>query len=97
MDESSIRISPMSVLELEYLYEIKRITASGDAVMDELKKEYGLKECDADYSIVSKEARKLHWTRDPFDRIITAQASIFNAPLITCDSKILKHYSQAVW
>jgi len=33
--------------------------------------------------------------RDPFDRLISAQASVANATLVTADAGIRKHYSRA--
>ncbi len=40
---------------------------------------------------------KINWTRDVFDRIIVAQASIGDHKLLTRDRNILKHYKHAVW
>ncbi|MCF7950382.1 MAG: hypothetical protein K9L57_01970 [Spirochaetaceae bacterium] len=37
------------------------------------------------------------WTRDPFDRLITAQADIQAASLLTKDGTIRTHYPKAVW
>jgi PIN domain nuclease of toxin-antitoxin system len=37
------------------------------------------------------------WVRDPFDRLIVAQASANDAPLITKDEKIRRHYKRAIW
>jgi len=37
------------------------------------------------------------WTRDPFDRLIVANAKARNAWLITKDSRIASHYPGAVW
>ncbi len=42
-------------------------------------------------------SRNFSWTRDPFDRIITAQASLNEALLITKDGSIRKNYARAVW
>ena len=42
-------------------------------------------------------ARDFGWTRDPFDRIITAQADLEKATLITKDATIRAHYSRAMW
>jgi PIN domain nuclease of toxin-antitoxin system len=44
--------------------------------------EYGLKE---------------KWVRDPFDRLIVANAKAAGAPLVTRDERIHKHYSSALW
>jgi PIN domain nuclease of toxin-antitoxin system len=37
------------------------------------------------------------WTRDPFDRLITAQAASYNQVLLTKDETIRKHYANAIW
>lgn len=37
------------------------------------------------------------WTRDPFDRTITAQAARVGAFLLTRDETIRRHYAAAVW
>ena len=46
---------------------------------------------------IDREASQLSWTRDPFDRIITAQSAIDRSTLITKDKIIQKHYEYAVW
>lgn len=42
-------------------------------------------------------AHRESWTRDPFDRIITAQAAVSGAVLLTRDERIRANYRQAVW
>jgi PIN domain nuclease of toxin-antitoxin system len=37
------------------------------------------------------------WTRDPFDRLITAQAAVGSDVLITKDATITANYPRAVW
>jgi PIN domain nuclease of toxin-antitoxin system len=37
------------------------------------------------------------WTRDPFDRIIVAQARLRGAPLLTKDRTIQTHHAEAFW
>jgi len=66
--------------------------------LDALGSAIGLTICKAGFPAVVREAEKQNWTRDPsFDRLIVAQGSLLNAPLITKDSKIHKHYSKAMW
>jgi len=44
------------------------------------------------------EALPLDWSRDPFDRIIVAQAiANHDAVLLTADAHIRSHYRRAVW
>ena len=37
------------------------------------------------------------WTRDPFDRLIVAQAQAEGASLVTADKLIRKHFARSVW
>ena len=39
----------------------------------------------------------MKWTRDPFDRLITAQAALDDSPLLTKDDTIHTYYPEAVW
>ena len=92
-----IRISPMVRLELRYLYEIGRVSAPPAPVLDELASALGLVICETAFSAVVLEAEGHSWTRDPFDRLIVAQASLHGAPLVTKDMVIHEHYPEAVW
>jgi len=53
--------------------------------------------CDKSFIDVVRIASQLSWTRDPFDRIITAQSAIDRNNLITKDNIIREHYEYAVW
>ena len=57
----------------------------------------GLTPDDTPYIVVARAARALSWTRDPFDRLITAAASVSNHPLLTPDQTIRDHYAAAFW
>jgi PIN domain nuclease of toxin-antitoxin system len=37
------------------------------------------------------------WTRDPFDRLIVANAKAAAAPLVTKDEMVRGNYSRALW
>ena len=97
MDKEELLISPMVELELEYLFEIERISVKAEIIVDYLKNNIGLKICETSFPWIIKNSISLKWTRDPFDRIITAQAALSNAILITKDKQIRKHYPRAVW
>lgn len=94
---ADIRISPMVRLELQYLYEIQRVDRPPLPVLDALEAALGLTVCQAAFPAVVREAEAQAWTRDPFDRLIVAQAALLDAPLITKDATIHAHYSKAVW
>ena len=84
-------------LELQYLYEIGRVTRPATLVLDALQAALGLRICDAPFPAVARAAESETWTRDPFDRMIVAQASLREAPLLTRDRVLHQHYDRAVW
>lgn len=92
-----IRISPMVRLELQFLYELGRVAEPPIAVLDELSATLGLSVCPAAFAAVVREAEGHRWTRDPFDRLIVAQAALHQAPLVTKDETLHARYSAAVW
>jgi len=97
LEESELYISPMVELELTYLFEIGRITTSGIDIVRHLDAHMGIQISRVDFYRVVEEAQGYSWTRDPFDRLIVANASIFNAPIITKDEKMRQQYSLAMW
>jgi PIN domain nuclease of toxin-antitoxin system len=90
-------ISPIVRLELQLLYEIQQIRHSPRQILQHLDEAVGLALCEKPFASVIEVAESLVWTRDPFDRIIVAQASLNSDPLITKDSRIHEHYRKAVW
>lgn len=97
MDQSDLLISPIVHLELEYLYEIKKINQPATIVIDELAKNLGLCTCDSPFLQVIKIAKQINWTRDPFDRLIVASAQSKEALLLTKDATIRRHYHHTIW
>jgi len=97
LNSEDLFISPMVSLEMEYLFEIKRTTEPSKTVVRFLQKQINLQICQSEFSSVIDLARKQKWTRDPFDRIIVAQAALERNTLITKDSYILSNYRHAYW
>jgi PIN domain nuclease of toxin-antitoxin system len=52
---------------------------------------------DTPFADVVFEANAQSWTKDPFDRIIVAEAAVHAAPLVTKDPNIHDHYAHALW
>ena len=96
-DESLLTISPMVLLELDYLHELGRVTLAAAPVYDYLHERMDLRICDKSFVEVIRHASRQTWTRDPFDRIIAAHAAIGENGLITKDQTIRDHYAHAVW
>jgi PIN domain nuclease of toxin-antitoxin system len=90
-------VSPMVLLELEYLYEIGRAKAPSAEVLASLQRTLGLRISDTPFETVAARAATENWTRDPFDRIIVAQAALDGAPLLSRDRQIAEHYAHILW
>ena len=97
INRERVGISPVVLLELQYLREIGRITAAPQTMIADLKQRLGLAVEDRSLESVAERALGLTWTRDAFDRLIVAQAAFDNAELVTSDRLIRNHYPQAVW
>jgi PIN domain nuclease of toxin-antitoxin system len=97
IESEDLLVSPMVGLELQFLFERGRSQQPAAEVLGALAIEIGVKVCDLSFPLVAARARDLAWTRDPFDRMIVAQAIIRGAPLLTRDRQIREHYADAVW
>jgi len=90
-------VSPMVVLELQYLFEIGRTTEPAETVVSYLQGRIGLQVCDKPFAKVILSALGNDWTRDPFDRIIVAQAALDDSRLLSKDAVIRARYPRAFW
>lgn len=97
IEGNDLYISPMVGLELQYLFETRRISRPAQEVVDTLIRDLGLIICDLPFEQIVRAAWRESWTRDPFDRILVSQARLRGAPLLTQDSTIRKRYEDAVW
>jgi PIN domain nuclease of toxin-antitoxin system len=97
IEEHDLLASPAAILELELLHEIGRLKPTASRVVSALSQDLGLRICDLPFRIVVDHALKEGWVRDPFDRMIVANARASDAPLITKDERIHQHYTRAVW
>lgn len=95
--KNELFISPIVQLELQYLIEVKRIKGNSLSIIEYLQKNIGLKICQQNFSNVISKSIENTWTRDPFDRIIVAQAALARKKLISKDKMIRKHYKLAEW
>lgn len=91
------RVSPLVELELAYMHEIGRARDPAPAMLIALRKSIGLEVDDTSFAEVAQTAVTLTWTRDPFDRMIAAQAIVADAPLVTADRTILANLQLATW
>jgi PIN domain nuclease of toxin-antitoxin system len=97
IEANDLVASPAAVLELEFLHEIGRLKPAASKVVSALAQDVGLRICELPFRVVVEHALKENWGRDPFDRLIVANAKARNAPLVTKDERIRRHYPNAVW
>lgn len=91
-------VSGAVLVELAILYEGGgRRNELPHELIEALGERYGLVLSPSPFNRVAAEAGSLGWTRDPFDRLIVADAIASGAKLVTADSVILDHFADAVW
>lgn len=98
IEASDLLLSPMVLLELQYLFDRKRIGLEPMPLYSYLHVTFGVSLCPYPFAAIAFESLQCAWTNDPFDRLIVAHAKANNtAGLITADTVIRKHYRGAVW
>ena len=95
---SKLLISPMVQLELQYLFEVGKSNLPSSDILLKVRHDLAVTVCDLPFSLVADAAFDENWTREPFDRLIVAQAKANGfAALITADTRIREHYPGALW
>ncbi len=97
INKHDLFISPVVKLELQYLLEIKRISIKPAEILSDLATRIGLKICKKNFEEVINQAISISWTRDPFDRLIVANAALNDQILLSKDKSILQNYGFTVW
>lgn len=97
LEEEELAISPISVLELSYLHQIGRTTVSADEMVTELARALGLSVANAPFAQICATATNLTWTRDLFDRLLSAHSIVSGLTLVTKDETILRNLPSAWW
>jgi len=96
---TDLLISPMVLLELQYLFEFKKETRlSAEDVQRKLEFELDVSVCGFAFRSIASVAAGEKWTRDPFDRMIVAHAKANGlSTLIAANRLIRQQYPRAVW
>ncbi len=97
IEAESLAVSPIVALEIDFLREIGRVNVAGAVMVDDLARSIGLSVLDTALGAVTAAATPLTWTRDPFDRLIVANALAEGAALLTRDKTIRRHCRTAIW
>lgn len=97
IEAGTLAVSPMVGLELQYLREIGRIRHGPRRIIAALRHDLGLSLSELPFGAVAARAHSFYWTRDPFDRLIAAQAAVERARLVTRDELIRRKFRLALW
>lgn len=97
VEREESHISPMVMLELEILFENGKIDRDAASLIERLSGRIELAISQTPLPTIVDRARSFAWTRDPFDRLIVANAMADGARLITADQSILENFADAVW
>ena len=96
IDREVVTISPAVLLELELLREIQRLREGARVIAARLAEDLDIRVAGERFAEVATEALAFGFTRDPFDRLIVAHASLAKAGLITQDATIRYAYPKAM-
>jgi PIN domain nuclease of toxin-antitoxin system len=98
LEAASLLISPMVLLELELRHEKGRVELPTRDIERKILHTNAVRVCNLSFPAIASAALDEKWTRDPFDRLIVANAKANGfAWLISADETIRKHYPRAVW
>jgi PIN domain nuclease of toxin-antitoxin system len=97
IENNDLLISPMVFLEFQFLREQGKIVIEPDELLSILTTDFAVGMCTCPFRNISREAIGLGWTRDPFDRIIVANAAATDSRLITKDRLIRQHFRGGIW
>ena len=97
INENDLYCSPIVKLELQYLYEIGRITEGSEVIATTLENEIGLRIRNIELNDLVDNCMEINWTRDPFDRMIVGQSQMEGIILLTKDDTILRNSENARW
>lgn len=85
-------VSPVSLLEIQYLAEIGRVEIQNPRFTDALLEDPRFMIDEIPLVPLMRRAIELTWTRDPFDRLISAHSSIRRLPLCTTDRNVRENH-----
>ncbi len=87
----------MVLFELKLLQEIGRLNASPEDWLAILQRDFGVTVCTTPFHHIIGASYSESWTRDPFDRLIVANAKIGGGKLVSKDQRIRDHFPDAIW
>ena len=86
---ASLRISPISLLEIRFLQEVGRLTVGSGYGLEEIEVDSRWRLDSPSSRLLFAAAFDLDWTRDPFDRLLVAHARYRGWRLATGDRSLI--------
>ena len=81
-------VSPVSLLELKFLSEVGRLELREAEFVEALRSDPRFTLDEVPLMALVQHALPLTWTRDPFDRLLSAHSAARRTPLATLDRQI---------
>jgi PIN domain nuclease of toxin-antitoxin system len=81
-------VSPVSLLEVQFLSEVGKLRVRNPEFVDALMRDSRFVIDEAPLLRLVRQSLGLVWTRDPFDRLLSAHSSLRRVPLCTLDETI---------
>lgn len=85
-------VSPISLLEIQFLGEVGRIDVRNPAFSEAVARDPRFLIDEAPLVRLIEHALPLTWTRDPFDRLLAAHSSARRVALCTLDETLLRRH-----
>lgn len=85
-------VSPVSLLELQFLSEVGRLELRQAEFIDALRSDPRFILDEVPLMALVTHALPLSWTRDPFDRLLAAHSAARRTPLATLDRRMRKEH-----
>lgn len=85
-------VSPVSLLELQYLSEIGRVNAKLWEFTDAMLQDDRFVIDEVPLLRLVREAFVFDWTRDPFDRLLAGHSTVRGIPLCTVDRVLVENH-----
>ncbi len=78
------------------LHEIGRLRIGAQPIARHLGERLAIRIAGERFADVAAEALALAFTRDPFDRLIVAHATLLQAPLVSQDLSLRRYYAKTL-
>ncbi len=89
-------VSPISLLEAQYLAEVGRIEIENPEFTETLLNDPRFLVDEIPLLSLIRHATPIAWTRDPFDRLLSAHSAARRTPFCTIDQLVLENHSPVV-